>query len=362
MRHPFAFILRGLILLTLTPACSDNAGQTSPVSAAANGNGGDKVASGSGGGSSSNAGSSTEEAMPEASVSAPDDAGSAPSDATAAPNPFGDATLPSGKSAGCGMAVSDDPNKWVEHDLMVKVDPEYAAMYTSRKYFTRVPKNYDPTKAYPVTFWGHGCGATGAESTPLMGGGAADNSIQVFLLAVGGCFSTSHANSPEIPYFDAALAGIEANYCVDKSKVFLAGFSSGGWLSYLLGCARAGVIRAIGASSGGFQVDRPTCEGPTAAILTADTIDTTNPIVNIDKSGVDKGTGAARDNLLKRNGCSTETKPWAAGMYDSSCVEYQGCLPGYSVVWCQTTGYGHSDGSKAGISTKGFWQFWSSLP
>jgi poly(3-hydroxybutyrate) depolymerase len=261
------------------------------------------------------------------------------------------------------MTVTDSPTAWVEHDLTVKVDPEFAATYTNRKYFTRVPKNYDPTKPYPVTFWGHGCGASGAENTPLMGGGAADNSIQVFLLAIGGCFSTSKANSPEIPYFDAALAGIEASYCVDKSKVFLSGYSSGGWLSYLLGCARAGVIRAIGAASGGFQVDRPTCVGPTAAILTADTTDTTNPIVNVDKaSGVDKGTGAARDNLLKRNGCGTETKPWAAGMYESSCVEYQGCLTGYSVVWCQTTGHGHSNGSESGVSTKGFWQFWSSLP
>ena len=164
----------------------------------------------------------------------------------------------------------------------------------------------------------------------------------------------------------AALAGIEASYCADQAKVFVSGYSSGGWLSYLLGCARAGVIRGIGAASGGMQVDRPACTGPVAAILTADTTDSTNPIVNIDKTtGIDKGSGAGRDNLLMRNGCGTETKPWDVGdsaFESSSCVEYQGCAPGFPVVWCPTTGYGHSNGAESGISTKGFWTLWSSLP
>ena len=98
-----------------------------------------------------------------------------------------------------------------------------------------------------------------------------------------------------------------------------------------------------------------------AANMPADTIKR-----NIDKAtGTYKGTGAGRDELLKRNGCGTETKPWDVGdktFESSSCVEYQGCMQGYSVVWCQTTGHGHSNGAETGISTKGFWTFWSSLP
>jgi len=360
MRH---FAIENLVILSSFTllACSDGVGQTAPApSELAGGAGGSDTADNSSAGASG----STAEALPEASVGS--DAATTSSDAGGASMVRDGAATPSGPSAGCGMNVTDDPTKWVEHDIMVKVDAEFAANYTSRKYFTRVPKNYDPSKAYPVTFWGHGCGASGAESTPLMGGGAADDSIQVFLLAINSCFSTSKANSPELPYFDAALAGIEASYCVDKAKVFVSGYSSGGWLSYLLGCARAGVIRGIGAASGGMQVDRPACTGPVAAILTADTTDTTNPIVSIDKAtGIDKGTGAGRDNLLMRNGCGTETKPWDVGdtAFDSSsCVQYQGCMPGYSVVWCQTTGHGHSNGAETGISTKGFWTFWSSLP
>jgi len=346
MRHSAIgnFVMVGSI--TLLAACSDGVGQDAPA-----------PSTGAGGGS-------TAEPLQEASVGS--EAVDASRDAGEASMVSDAAATPSGPSAGCGMNVNDDPSKWTQHDITVNVDAEFAANYRSRKYFTRVPKNYDPSKAYPVTFWGHGCGATGAESTPLMGGGAADNSIQVFLLAINSCFATSKANSPELAYFDAALAGIEASYCVDKAKVFVSGYSSGGWLSYLLGCARAGVIRGIGAASGGMQVDRPACTGPVAAILTANTTDSTNPIVNIDKTtGIDKGSGAGRDNLLMRNGCGTETKPWDVGdsaFESSSCVEYQGCAPGYPVVWCPTTGYGHSNGAESGISTKGFWTLWSSLP
>jgi len=40
--------------------------------------------------------------------------------------------------------------------------------------------------------------------------------------------------------------------------------------------------------------------------------------------------------------------------FGSPCVRYQGCDPGYPVVWCQTTGQGHNrQDSYAGP----FWTF-----
>ncbi|HEY0705450.1 MAG TPA: hypothetical protein VGG33_01560, partial [Polyangia bacterium] len=204
-----------------------------------------------------------------------------------------------GRSAGCGKPMMGSPNSWLRHDVDVTVDAEYVARFSKRAYFTRPPANYDPQKAYPVTFWGHGCGASGAETTPLMGGGAAQGSVHVFLLAIGGCFSTSKANSPDVPYFDVALAEIESQFCVDKAKIFVSGYSSGAWLSNLLACQRADVIRGIGTAAGGLLIDRGTCRGPVAAIMTGDTGDTANPITRVDPAtGIDRGSGAARDRLL----------------------------------------------------------------
>jgi hypothetical protein len=78
------------------------------------------------------------------------------------------------------------------------------------------------------------------------------------------------------------------------------------------------------------------------------------------------GAEKARDRILAKNGCSTETQPYD---YDgdpstpSTCVEYQGCMPGYPVVWCPTMAAAGkpTHNNQVPISTVGFWRFWSSL-
>jgi hypothetical protein len=271
----------------------------------------------------------------------------------------------SGMSAGCGKMNSDPPVKYVEHDIMVNVAAAYAPQYTMRKFFTYMPHNYDPSHPYPVTMWGPGCGASGPEGNQLMGSvgpdgkPATDSFIEIQLLQLNGCFSTSSADSPEVPYFDEVMKQLSDNYCIDKGQVFVAGYSSGSWLTHLLGCQRGNIIRGIGSASGGILVDHGTCTGPIAAIMTGDSSDTTNPIISVDaKTGTPKGSGAARDRILMANGCQMTSKPWNPAF--PGCQIYDGCPPEYPVVWCLTMGQGHSTG---GInSSKGFWTFWSTLP
>jgi poly(3-hydroxybutyrate) depolymerase len=272
-------------------------------------------------------------------------------------NPGGK-NYPTGNSAGCDKEVTDLPNQWVEHKVTVTVPAAYQAMFTNRRYFTRLPTNYDPSKPYPVIVWGQGCGATMAEPTPVTNSDAV-NYIQVFMLQVSGCFNTGPADSPDIDYFDAALKGTQDDYCTDKGRVFMGGFSSGSWLTHMLGCHRATSLRGVGSASGGIGGRHHDCTGPVAAILTADTTDKENPIIATDAAtGLPKGSAAARDRLLMENGCSlTETKPWDAAF--PACVAYQNCNPLYPVVWCETTGMGHSNGGM--YSSRGFWKFWSSL-
>jgi hypothetical protein len=269
-----------------------------------------------------------------------------------------------GMSAGCGKQVADPAAKYVEHDIMVTVSAAQSA-YAMRKFFTYMPHNYDPSHPYPVTMWGPGCGASGPEGNQLMGSvgpdgkPATDSFIEIQLLQKDSCFSTSAHDSPEIPYFDEVLKEVSDNYCIDKGQVFVAGYSSGSWLTHLLGCQRGNVIRGIGSASGGIIVDHGTCTGPIAAIMTGDSSDTTNPIISVDsKTGTPKGSGAARDRILMANGCQMTSKPWDPAF--PGCEIYDGCPPQFPVVWCLTMGQGHSTG---GInSSKGFWQFWSTLP
>jgi poly(3-hydroxybutyrate) depolymerase len=268
-----------------------------------------------------------------------------------APAPDANDAAPSKRSAGCGLAPETALGTYVRQDIAVPgVAAPYTATYTNRIYWLRVPPNYDPDRAYPTVFLGPGCGGSGQTPIPLHAA-SMDDAILVGLNGIDNCFNKQSADTPELPYFDATLAAIESELCVDTSRVFVAGFSSGSWLTSYLGCVRAGVIRGQASVAGGLPAIPPTCAGPIAAMYVADTDDTKNTVDTV-KLAVDRARAI--------DGCSDETEPYDFGV-PSPCVQYKGCRAGYPVVWCVTSGVGHADNSATKISTNGFWHFWMSL-
>jgi poly(3-hydroxybutyrate) depolymerase len=255
------------------------------------------------------------------------------------------------RSAGCGAFPSGAIGQYVRHDLVVSnVAPAYASMYTNRYYWLRLPPNYDPDRAYPTVFLGPGCGESGQAPIPIEMASKND-AILVGLNGVDNCFNHDAADTPDLPYFDAMVAEVEASACVDKSHLFVEGFSSGSWLASYLGCVRGDILRAQASSAGGLPPIPPSCTGPIPAMYASDTDDTKNPPATVK---------VALARVLAANGCSADTKPYDFGV-PSPCVEYQGCMPGFPVVYCETSGYGHSDQAVSKISTVGFWHFWTSL-
>lgn len=270
-------------------------------------------------------------------------------------------------SPGCGKDNADDPTKWTQHDITVAgLDAMYAGNpgYAMRRYWTKPGKTYDKAKPMPLVIWGQGCGQGGnAENVPPNQSPGVDNIVQVQLLApqtADHCYYAGpdgdNAKSPELAYFDQLLSETLNNFCIDTSKVFLGGYSSGGWFTSLMACNRASKLRGVGWAAAGLQKNHDACSGPVAAIITRGEMDNGTPLDQ---------TLAARDDLIQRNGCTTETKPWAAAQASfnaSSCLEYQGCKPGYPVIWCPTPG-GHTNTvNDTHLSTQGFWYLWSTLP
>src|SRR5689334_6367107 len=110
-----------------------------------------------------------------------------------------------GMSAGCSKPppANDSTSKFILHEVhMTGLDPVYlqgGKYYQSsgpydlsfRPYGVRLPTGYDPTKAYPVTFGGGGCGgsAQGFASGPNGGFAMAGSAptIQVGLSYLGPC-------------------------------------------------------------------------------------------------------------------------------------------------------------------------------
>jgi polyhydroxybutyrate depolymerase len=224
---------------------------------------------------------------------------------------------------------------------------------TSREYFVYLPQGYDPQRAYPVVFLWHGAGGTGTRNNVPIQNSSGQNAI-----LVGGTAQVntaemrtqwqfnSGANSPDVAFFDAMVAEVSARYCVDRGRLFSSGFSSGGWFTNLLGCVRGNVIRAQGVVAGGLPGQTSNCSGAVAAWFLHDTADMENLI---------SGNERARARILGTNGCGTTT----AADDPAPCVRYQGCRDGLPVVWCATTGAGHS--VQSNISGPGMWRFFSSL-
>jgi poly(3-hydroxybutyrate) depolymerase len=302
-----------------------------------------------GGGSSAGA--------PVADGAAGDAADGAMSDVTPADGPTSDAGGAK-RSVGCGAAPPNQPfGQYVQHMTIVSgVAPAYAAKYTNRVYWLRVPKGYDSTRAYPLVLVGPGCGQSGKTPTPVEAAAGSD-AIIVGMNGVDDCFDYDAADTPELPYFDAVVAEIEAATCVDTSRVFVSGFSGGSWMTNFLGCARAGVIRAQATVGGGPPPLPATCAGPIPAMYVSDTDDQSNPPA---------GVMIALARVVAANGCSAETMPYDPGVTlaaPSTCVEYKGCKAGYPVVWCLTSGFAHTDqAATTHLSTIGFWRFWTALP
>jgi polyhydroxybutyrate depolymerase len=321
----------GSSTVTMTTTTTGSSGGSSGAA----GSGGAAGLSGSGGSGGGSAGAVAVDASGGARDANPDvaiqDSGS---DARTS-----DATMP---SMGCGNAAGQALASYVVKNTM--------SGGVARTYSLYRPPGYDPMRAYPLVILAHGCNGAGATPFPLETASRTE-AIVVALKSVAECF-VYEPTGADVVYFDTVLAEVSASHCVDRSRVFMAGFSSGSYLTYTVGCVRAGIVRAQG-NAAGAQVRLPTCAGPVAALIAHDSDDMDNLIA---------GGIAARDRILMTNGCTTQTLPYdfdGDAATPSTCVMYQGCRAGYPVVWCPTTGKGHSN--QVPITTVGLWRFWSQL-
>jgi poly(3-hydroxybutyrate) depolymerase len=128
----------------------------------------------------------------------------------------------------------------------------------TRTFLVQVPADYQSTstKSYPLVFVFHGAGGSSAQSYSwgLQNvSGASENGIFVFPEGIAyqnyGIGWDDTRNGYDIPFFDNMVKDIEAYYCVDTTRVFVAGFSWGGDFVTSLVCNRSSVIRAAAANS-----------------------------------------------------------------------------------------------------------------
>lgn len=107
----------------------------------------------------------------------------------------------------------------------------------------------------------------------------------------------------DLVFFDAMLACVRNNHCVDDTRIFVMGYSNGARLSSLLACERAGVIAGVAVASGSLGCALPE---PRPVIISHGLQDATIPYTR----AVD-----AANAWAVRNRCTAPPKSGAPGCF-----------------------------------------------
>jgi len=282
-------------------------------------------------------------------ISDPTDAGTSDG-AAPTTTATGVVTVPPNGSLGCGKAA--EVQGFAE-------GKEISAQSRKRTYGITIPDGYDNAKAYPVVFAFHGDGGTGAglHQSLKLEDAAKGGAIFVYPDGLSKTWALDAAPSVngDVQLFDAILEAVSNGYCVDKKRVFVTGFSRGGYFANQLACWRGDVIRAAASngSGGPYGVEgskfdsKGNLECPTPGV----------PAIVFHGANDSPAEGQKTlDHFARANACPDKTK--TSDVAPSPCKSVDGCAAGKPVVWCLVPGLGHSIWSE---SNKATWDFFSKL-
>ncbi len=231
---------------------------------------------------------------------------------------------------------------------------------TERNYELFVPPETDGKTPLPVVFVFHGKDGTGGDVRNAFALEAEAKGKAVFVYPDGlnrdWNYNDPATRNDDVLLFDALLEKLSNDVCIDRARVFAAGFSNGGYFANHLGCRRGGALRAVASHSGGgptgasIEIDdrgNLTCpEAPVAALIVHG-IDDTNVKLEEAKKSV------AHWNRV--NGCRSGTSPFGP----PPCAMLAGCAKGREIVTCEVPSLGHSiwPGDGARVT----WQFFETF-
>jgi poly(3-hydroxybutyrate) depolymerase len=192
----------------------------------------------------------------------------------------------------------------------------------------KLPDGYDPSKPVPLGFGFHGfgndeCGPTQGECR----GFAMLPAVTVYMKSISDGWEQSQVLEQNVTFWRDVLARVKGEYCIDESRIFIAGVSSGGQFIEHLTCRYGDELwQVTPVSASVVNSANQNCKG-------------TPPILVIhgvtDQAG-NYGEGVAA-MFAKRNGCS-ETPPaelaqnktdlmtaFNAKQAEHRCMDWQGC-------------------------------------
>ena len=231
---------------------------------------------------------------------------------------------------------------------------------TTREYIIDIPANYDPTKPYRLVFsWHQAYGSDVGNANgqyPAFNGpnfdaahyaffglkrAATDAGDSAIFVAPEGIGNLPWDYKRDVVLFDDLLALVDANLCIDDSRVFSTGFSFGAMMSYALSITRQTKLRGVVAmAAANYNLPNEptdTNAAPIAYMGTTGMSDTTCPWGTDTMGGKACNLQHAKDNnctIPSGNNIPTTT----AGSKKYVCYDFAGCKPGYPVKTCTFDG------------------------
>jgi len=232
---------------------------------------------------------------------------------------------------------------------------------SSREYIIDVPADYDPTHPYRLIFsWHQAYGSNTGNAVgqyPAFNGPNFDAKNYAYFglhreamaakqpaifVAPGGIGNLPWDYKRDVVLFDDLLALIDANLCIDDSRVFTTGFSFGAMMSYSLSITRQTKLRgAVTMAAANFNLPNQPSDSNAA------------PIAYFGITGMSDGTCKWVDNEAGKrggkfcalthaqdNGCTIPGNIQTAmvGSKKYLCYDFEGCKAGYPVKACTFDG------------------------
>jgi polyhydroxybutyrate depolymerase len=209
-----------------------------------------------------------------------------------------------------------------------------------------IPESLNSSQKVPLVFVHHGFTMSGEDMKTLTSWTEiADEEGIVVVFPDGGGFApwnvgektvcsagevVNDTTQDDFGFVENMIENIDQAVCVDRTKVFVTGFSMGGYFTNNIACHRPNLVRAVAPHSGGMEIDAE-CADPRPVLIIHGIAD---PLIDYDECAL-----LARDQWAEFNGCSTEvdTEEIKGGF----CERNRDCPVDAQVEICSFEGMGH---------------------
>ena len=222
-----------------------------------------------------------------------------------------------------------------------------------RTYYVHTPSAYNPEKRAPVVLNFHALGSNATEQmyfSKMIAASDAEGFIVVHPEGTGTtrqswnagacCDLAAQNDVDDLGFVKAMLDKLDADRCVDATRIFTTGMSNGGFMSHRLACELSDRIAAAAPVAGVNGMPTCTPKRPVPIMQFHGTLDMLVPYAGMPSYNFPPVEQMITD-WATRDACTDQPKE-TFQMGDATCMGRSACGQGAEVILCTIDGGGHT--------------------